>query len=922
MKKEKLILFILLCIFPIITFASSFGNATDLANGYHSKFTTFDNFLRFGNGYYGYENNSVKVINEFQKGGLISKTEYEITRNGKAYSYLFEGLPLWTLTKDGNKVFVVSDKTTLESSAQSSDYNTKVTEYVKHGTKVQGAGTRDNPWTFLEVFRVRVKSKGNGTIENGQTETIKYVAQNDTTGSLRFEIHPSVGYAFKDTDCEENSRFENGVLTISNIKNNMDCNVSFEVSVYKNTVTLPVPVMQVTTKFDTNKEIVFSEPKPKSFYYIVGKGYFTSEKVLNNLSQIELPSKEGWTFKGYYVNEKSDSKFLIKGNQSQTETKKIGILDTTYELIASESDQILYDAFPNKYTVTFDKQNGTGGTAKITATYDHDLPNISVPSRLGYTFKGYKTQASCKGTQYYNEKGEETRTWHEAGDTVLYACWEPNKYYIVYNGNGHSGGSMNEKECIYDQDCILETNKFTRSGYRFAGWLRDNKGNAIAPGTNVKNVVPSGKAYYYVKWVPNITITIKADTTKITSYNQVLTYNVDVKNSSSESTTVKLVDTGLIAEKNAGKITNNSDNSASVANILTEQGYTLTIGGNGTSSFKLKVNVTAQPGTKIKEQIQYSMDYFSDLTQAIFTDVETTVIFTKKSDRGVGANVIIVLDRSGSMSGNRMKNAKLAIESFLDRTFASTGAASRSQVYVTTFGSNAKLVGLATKQSEVQSVKNELAKVTANEGTKYHTGLIKAYELLYGSDGNGGMSRQRTDNENAVIFLSDGDDYGVITDRDSYAKKLADAGAIVYTIGYDIKQTDKNGNLTKAFKTLIQVSNGGVEPKSISENRYSYTATTGDVSNIFTAIYDRINADDQPRVTASGIATMVDTLKLDSNHKILLKIGSSEFTYDSISALNSANKGVTYDNSTKKFTVDATKINKSSQVEVKYFIPD
>ena len=47
------------------------------------------------------------------------------------------------------------------------------------------------------------------------------------------------------------------------------------------------------------------------------------------------------------------------------------------------------------YTITLDRNSGTGGTASVTATYDSLMPNITVPTRTGYDFKGYYSNTTA-----------------------------------------------------------------------------------------------------------------------------------------------------------------------------------------------------------------------------------------------------------------------------------------------------------------------------------------------------------------------------------------------------------------------------------------------------------------------------------------------------------------------------------------------
>ncbi len=79
---------------------------------------------------------------------------------------------------------------------------------------------------------------------------------------------------------------------------------------------------------------------------------------------------------------------------------------------------------PNTYTVTLNAAGGTGGTTSVTATYDAAMPNITIPTRDGYTFLGYFSEQNGGGTQYYDANGSSTNSWTTASGGTLYANWE------------------------------------------------------------------------------------------------------------------------------------------------------------------------------------------------------------------------------------------------------------------------------------------------------------------------------------------------------------------------------------------------------------------------------------------------------------------------------------------------------------------
>ena len=88
-------------------------------------------------------------------------------------------------------------------------------------------------------------------------------------------------------------------------------------------------------------------------------------------------------------------------------------------------DLTLYAIWQAKtYTVTFNTQSGSGGTTSVTATFDETMPNIQIPTRVGYTFLGYFSEPNGAGTQYYDGNGNSVNSWDIASVTTLYAAWE------------------------------------------------------------------------------------------------------------------------------------------------------------------------------------------------------------------------------------------------------------------------------------------------------------------------------------------------------------------------------------------------------------------------------------------------------------------------------------------------------------------
>ena len=91
----------------------------------------------------------------------------------------------------------------------------------------------------------------------------------------------------------------------------------------------------------------------------------------------------------------------------------------------------------NQYTITLDKQGGTGGTSEVTVHYDNNdysVNPVSVPSIQGYAFMGYYVAENGSGFQVVDATGnwvksahgytDDSGNWKKASDITLYAFFK------------------------------------------------------------------------------------------------------------------------------------------------------------------------------------------------------------------------------------------------------------------------------------------------------------------------------------------------------------------------------------------------------------------------------------------------------------------------------------------------------------------
>ena len=169
---------------------------------------------------------------------------------------------------------------------------------------------------------------------------------------------------------------------------------------------------------------------------------------------------------------------------------------------------------PNTYTVTLDRQSGSGGSSSVTATFGSAMPSITPPTRTGYTFGGYYTGTGGNGTQYYTASGDSAHTCDMTANTTLYAKWTANTYTIRFNANG-GAGMMSDLSMTYDIARSLPSNNFSRVDYTFAGWAANSGGDVVYPdGVTVNNLaaVQDAVVNLYAVWnMVNVVPTLKVD---------------------------------------------------------------------------------------------------------------------------------------------------------------------------------------------------------------------------------------------------------------------------------------------------------------------------------------------------------------------------------------------------------------------------
>ena len=194
----------------------------------------------------------------------------------------------------------------------------------------------------------------------------------------------------------------------------------------------------------------------------------------------------------------------------------------------------------NQYTISFDSKGGSAVSA-VRGDYGSDVPDIAVPVREGYTFRGWSQAIPAT---------------FPASDLILSAAWSVNRYTISFDTAG--GSSLQDITQDYGT-AVTAPPQPLRDGYTFDGWssqipetmpagdLRITAQWRInqytisfdsAGGTSVESIVqdfgtsvtppavPERTGYRFVRWSSEIPAVMPSHDTALTAVWRVNTYTI------------------------------------------------------------------------------------------------------------------------------------------------------------------------------------------------------------------------------------------------------------------------------------------------------------------------------------------------------------------------------------------------------------
>ena len=203
-----------------------------------------------------------------------------------------------------------------------------------------------------------------------------------------------------------------------------------------------------------------------------------------DLSGVEVPTRKGYTFGGWYAKKNDNtSEQLVDGQLAPKDSENVPI-DTFY----AYWNPISYDL----------KLKGNSGTAEVggesvtelgpyTLAYDeyHQLSNRTF-EKEGYILTHWNTRSNGSGDSY-DAVDEVSRLTDRPGETItLYAQWHKPDVTINFDA-GEGATTVPEKHYTLNTDGTTTYGKLSetsKDGYTFCGWY-DEEGNKVTENTPV-----------------------------------------------------------------------------------------------------------------------------------------------------------------------------------------------------------------------------------------------------------------------------------------------------------------------------------------------------------------------------------------------------------------------------------------------------
>ncbi|MDR1025663.1 MAG: InlB B-repeat-containing protein [Treponema sp.] len=278
------------------------------------------------------------------------------------------------------------------------------------------------------------------------------------------------------------------------------------------------------------------------------------------------PTRSGYTFDGWYTEQNGSGSLF------------------TYSSTVNGNMTVYAKWTVSQYTVTFDATVGSPQIQTRTITNGCSVGSSNMPStptRSGYTFGGWYTEANNGGSEF---TGGTTVT----GNITVYARWTaetPIQYTVTFDADG--GSPATQIRTVTNGSSIGSSNmpsEPTRNGYTFGGWYTEQNdsgslftyfstvnGNMTVYANWTKATLPSNLSLdEALTWISNNAATGDAYTITLRNNETIVPRSLGYSGQTVDITLTGGITERLVSLRSAGSL------------FTVESGVTLTLGNNVT----------------------------------------------------------------------------------------------------------------------------------------------------------------------------------------------------------------------------------------------------------------------------------------------------------------------------------------------------
>ena len=347
--------------------------------------------------------------------------------------------------------------------------------------------------------------------------------------------------------------------------------------------------------------------------------------------------------------------------------------------------------------VSYNANGGSGAPGKtyFYGTTESITLSATVPTRTGYTFKGWATSSSATTATYSAGQNIGTRT----SNLTLYAVWQINTYTVSYKKGSYGTGTDTSATKTYNVALTLKGAIFTRTGYTQDGWSINSNGS-----TKDYNLSASYTANSAITLYPHWSLN---------------TYKLTISQGSGSTISVNRT-SSPIGGGSTGALSNNATiyyNDVLAISISANTGYdigTHTVNGsNWTSGNHTVKGATSVVSTATKKTFKLTITQGSKSTATV-----------NRTESPIG----------GASTGNLSTNATLYYNDKLKVTFSASGGyhVTTHTVNGSTFTSgNTHTATTAVTVVSAAAANTYTVKFNANRGTASGSGTMADQSYTY-----------------------------------------------------------------------------------------------------------------------------------------------------------------------------------------------